>query len=251
MQKLALALTGAALAALIAGPAWATHTATHVPADKVAVAAIGVDFIRCTDVITVDGTIFCAAGDVVAAPNGSVRTIAFDVLGPIDYKKSSSGDLLFEVHAECALVTETSTTGNKKTTAKAKVTLFIELDDGILAPFVVGVAATEPVGPRSGTAAGEVVFCDRVQELETSNFDEADEADNIIRLLLKTRNANGFVWALRNDQFPAGFDNKFTITVKGLIIIDDKKDASSIAGAGLGKRTLVVEAVHLVRGNTF
>jgi len=152
--------TMAVAALLVAGGLFATATATHQPADKMAVSGASFDVMTAP---LVDG----AVSEVHTLLSGVLRT-------------SSPTDLVIHANAECALWTDVSTQGNGMSEAQASVKLWVELD---------GVAV--PVSSDDTTEPGKVVFCNRVHGMEVMNLDDEDAH---FRQYLRTRTANAFDW---------------------------------------------------------
>ena len=246
MKKLGLAVIAAALVGLFAG------NASAAPADKVAVGADTPLVVRCTTKLGL-GTIDCK----VAAGDDGPGTFGHPILPAFLYKSSTSGDLIFDLNLECILFTETRVS-KSKSSAEATLLVWVQLDDDNQfdegsevgdEPIIVRVSpATTPAGD------GKVSFCNRLQELEHEGgeFDE-----DVIRLLLRTKQAHGFTWVIQNpavfvaDNRPlwALQKNEYFITVRAEIILAKSNDA--VAGAGFLKRLLIVDSVHLAVGETF
>lgn len=148
-----------------------------------------------------------------------------DLMLSTTIKTSKPQDLLFHLSLECALWTQLTTVGNDLAQARAQVKVWVEFDG---APVQVSSEDTED--------AGRVVFCDRLHEQEVSGLD--DEQNLTLRQYLATRTANAFNWVLIN----AG-SGTHTIDVWASLTTDVENQAT--AQAGIGKRTLVIEPIHL------
>lgn len=137
-------------------------------------------------------------------------------------KTSKPTDLILGVTAECAITTEVTTVGNDDQTAEGTIEVWIEIDGK-----VVPVSADDTVKP------GEVVFCNRLYQRETSLFDDEDAT---IRTYIETRTANGFNWMALNVGSATHL-----IEVKARLSTDATTNATAMAA--VGKRTLIVEPV--------
>lgn len=206
--------------ALIAAP-WAASTlliakSQDAPngsngANKTQVAASSLE-VMTTEVV--DG----ATSDVVTLLSTTIKT-------------SAPQDLVFQVTAECALWTDVQLTGNDDQSAVASVKVWIEFDGVSLA-----VSADEPAGDDYG----KVTFCNRALRHVTTNVDDEDAT---FATYLRTRSANAFNWI----EIDAGSQ---THTVEVKCRLDAEATTGGMAKAAVGKRTLVVEPVHLDNGAT-
>lgn len=169
--------------------------ATHEPANKVSAAG--------------------SAAEVVD-PGESVTILSEKV------KTSNPTDLILGVTAECVITTELTTVGNDSQTAEGQVRVWVEIDGK-----KVPVSADDTADP------GKVTFCDRLQQRETSMFDDEDAT---IRTLDRQGTANGFNWMALNVGSAT-----HTIEVKADLTTSATDGAS--AKAAVGKRTLIVEPV--------
>lgn len=143
-------------------------------------------------------------------------------------KTSSVGDLMIGVSLECAVWTGTmnsATKGGPKNEAKSRAAVNVTVE-------VDGVAATP----------GEVVFCDREQEVKLQ-FTTTDPAyvytDTVtLELFLKTKNANHFNFYTQN---PGNGVHEVVVYATG--IIDDDEDGlnTTATRAAIGKRTMIIE----------
>lgn len=137
-------------------------------------------------------------------------------------KSGGPSDLVISLSLECSILTQVGTVGNDFSQAKASIVAWVEID---------GV----PVGVNAGDN-GEVVFCDRVHEQETSLFDDENAT---IRSFLETRTANAFNWVAMNLG-----SGDHTIVAKARLTTETEGDLA-LADAVVGKRTLVVEPTKL------
>jgi hypothetical protein len=137
-------------------------------------------------------------------------------------------DVEFSVTAECA-VAWSSMISIGSVDTKAAVKVWVEVD---------GVAV--PVSPSAGDD-GKVTFCSRDTQLDASI------PGGFFSLYEKTKAANAFNWVLAN----AGVGTH-TVVVKGRLdaYVTDMSGTGS-AKAGVGRRTLTAEPVHLTNDATF
>lgn len=137
-------------------------------------------------------------------------------------KSSGPSDLVISLSLECSILTQVQTVGNDFSEARASIVAWVEID---------GV----PVGVNEGDN-GEVVFCDRVHQQETSLFDDENAT---IRSFLDTRTANAFNWIALNLG-----SGQHTVVAKARLTAETDDDLA-LADAVIGKRTLVVEPTKL------
>jgi hypothetical protein len=163
-------------------------------------------------------------------------------------------DLLFSVSLECGLYTQTlaRSKGGVKDTATATSTVEIRV---ILDPGTAQARIAEP---------GEVTFCERAQQLSATLqgiignlncfpdgvFDPdapgCELTPEEIELVLNTLEANAFFFAL--DDVGAGTHN---VVVQAQIETSTSEDAGESAALALvGKGTVVVEEIRLVKGQS-
>lgn len=207
------------------GPA----TATHQPADKVAVAASTLEVMHSQ-----------------ATPGQTEETVE---LLSSRLRTSSPTDLLLSVSAECALWTNVATIGNDDAESIGRVEVWITIDGTI-----VPVSASEPAGspsaidPADQGSRGRVVFCNRATRLKTENFND-DSSDDVIRLFNRTRSANAFNWAALNVG--SGVHEIKVLARLVTKLAGDGSPADQLAKAAVGKRTLVIEPAKLANDATF
>lgn len=206
-QRLPILVAGLALGALvmsIVSPA----TATHQPADKVAVASSTMEKMT-TPVVE------------------GAESVEVDLFGsdedPILMKTASPTDLVFSVNAECALTTDVTTQitgqGTDESEAVASMKVWVEVDG-------------ERVGVTGADEDGEVVFCNRAFRNRFTQTDD-DEDNHTFEQFLRTRATHSFEWIKLN----MGSD-VHEIVVKAQL-------ESNVTGVGtaqalVGKRTLVI-----------
>ncbi|HEX9776031.1 MAG TPA: hypothetical protein VGB83_10695 [Actinomycetota bacterium] len=163
-------------------------------------------------------------------------------------KTSAPTDLIFQVEAECSLITnvvdlktddDDNAPGDFTDTSHA---------DGAVAQMQVWIEDENgnPVGVASGDD-GRVVFCNRafhqdITDLTQYNPDsgENEPSDANFDTYLETRSTHGFNWIRVN----AG-SGVHTYTVKALL--EATATAQGYAQAIVGKRTLVIEPVKLAQ----
>ncbi len=207
-SKIFIALLATALVYTLGGQAQATHQ----PADKVAASA-GIDEIA-----------FAANGETVQLLEETFRT-------------STTSDLLLQVAAECAITTEITTVGNDTEAARGQLKFHMTIETAGGEPRPVGVTQESTSTTTSqDNDGGEVVFCDRKYERQTSLFDDEDAT---IRTFMDTRNANAFNWVELN----AG-KGIHTIRLYATYT-EEETSADASALAAVGRRTLIVEPVKM------
>jgi len=240
--------------------------ATHSPANKVWVAASGLDWLN-TALQVGDGA-NVVADDIVLAKASA--------------KFSNPTDLRISVTSECALWTNTATTGDDDSEAKARVEYWIEIDG-----LVVPVSADDEPAPASNdpderATTGHVVFCNRAARMKTEFIEtgfpgcvddecaepDADDEDDIrIRSYNRTRTANAFNWGALDvgRDYDVDGDNRLTIELHARLaaqVIDevaensDESDEnngvdSPAAMAAIGKRTMFIEPVKMANDAAF
>lgn len=224
-RKLFAAVVGLAVLAMgtsgwLLGPA----SATHQPADKMAVSGSALEVMHASfgplDAPAAE-SLAGLLGPLAAGPdNGETVTLLEGRL-----KTSAPTDLIFRVSLECALWTNITTVGDDDSSAEATVKVWIELDGK-----AVPVSSDD-----TGDDAGRVVFCNRAFRMQTVNWSDENAT---INAFLRTRSANAFHW--------------ITLDVgRGVHEVVLKAELSTeVAGTGdakaaVGKRTLIVEPVKL------
>lgn len=153
-------------------------------------------------------------GEVVTILTGAMKT-------------SSPTDVIISLSMECSILTQVQTVGNDVSEAHAGIVAWVEIDG-----VPVGVNALDN---------GEVTFCDRVQQQETSLFDDEDAT---IRSYIATKSAHSFHWIALNLG-----SGEHTFTVKSLLTAETDDDLA-LAQAAIGKRTLIVEPTKLANDVT-
>lgn len=193
---------------------WTTNAqATHRPANKVAAAG------------SVDEEPFLVGGEPV-------------LLLQETFKTSKPADLLLNVAAECSIVTEVTTVGNSESTARGQLEFFLTMSTNGGTPERIGVtqASTAPNEDEDGDT-GEVVFCNRTYERETTLFNDEDAT---IRTFMETRNANAFNWLELN----AG-SGVHTVRLFAQYSEAESTTAGAATASGVvGARTLIIEPVR-------
>ena len=199
--------TGIVAAAAIAG-ALAVNAlggfavADHQPANKAAVAASNLEVMK------------------AQAEEGSGSEAV--TLFATQIRTSDKADLVMEVTAECALVTDIVNLGNSDSESVAQVKIWAEVDG-------------QPVSIGRGVDADTVVFCNRAFRKVITDLDDEDAQ---FETFLRTRAAHAFNWIALN--VPSGIHDieiksRLEVTVTGV----------GNAEALIGKRTLVVDPIRL------
>jgi hypothetical protein len=215
--------------------------ATHQPADKVAATGSTIEILK---------------NDGIAANELPPNTVAPDDTKAVleaTLKTSDPSDLLINVAAECALWTLTKSIDDPEdlpstSRAEANVTMWLTVDSNN--PNVGRV-------PVSGTQdGGDVVFCDRAQQLRTQDLEDDDpecsddpedpDACTYVELFQRTRNANGFNWVAFNlgrgpHTVRLWAHLETNNTTDGPADLAESNAAAS--AAGIGKRTMLIQPV--------
>jgi hypothetical protein len=224
MQKGLAVGTVLALVAVVAATNLAT--ATHRPADKMAVAASTLEVLHATG----SGAAPLPLGVPLGLdPLDAESSVTVELLAGT-LRTSSPTDLVFRVAAECALWTNVTTVGNDESEAFASVKVWVTLD---------GVPVS--VGSGDTNEPGKVVFCNRTYRVVTTEFDDEDAT---IQQFLATRSANGFSWVALN----VGHGVHEVQAWAELTVNAD--DAMASAAAAVGKRTMLVEPEKLANDVT-
>jgi hypothetical protein len=249
VRRIAMIALGLAIAALLTAMYYGNRQsagAAGTPANKVWVDASGVDILT--------------AGCHTPMP-GVCEDKQQDVLMKGQIRYSNPTDLRISVTSECALWTNTATTGNDDSEAKARVEMWVTLDGK-----TVPVSTDDPnadntsTDPADPAGPGKVVFCNRANRMKTENV---DDNDLIIRSFQRTREANGFNWGAlnvgANYDSPVNGNNLIDVEVHARLAdsltdtqTSDNNAAidSPFAKAGVGKRTLFVEPVKMAQQAT-
>lgn len=147
-------------------------------------------------------------------------------------KLSTPMDMIVSLTMECALWTEVivhdePSMGPTNSRAETRIVAWPEVD---------------------GEAAGpEVVFCDRVREIELIEqfTGEDDDNDNLtMRDYMATRSANAFNWLLFNPLAGAA-DNVIDVVIQARMEQSVTEDSQNTAYGAVGARTLVLNPVRL------
>jgi hypothetical protein len=195
------------------------------------------------------------------------------VLSKNQIKFSNPQDLILSLSAECALWTNTATTGDDDAETKARVETWVTIDGKIVPVSPNDTApANGSVDPDDQAGAGRVVLCNRATRMKTENIETITTAlgtapdpdledDIIIRSYNRTREANGFNWAAIDvgRNYDTDGDNVVNVEVHARLAgevqdqdtSDNDGDTSPAAMAAIGKRTLVIEPTRMaVRATT-
>lgn len=186
--------------------------ATHQPADKVA-ASGGVD-------------------DVTFVEEGQTELLLQET-----FRTSTTSDLLLQVASECSITTEVTTVGNDHQAARGQLKYYMTIatDGGDPEPVGVTQTSTSTTDSQDGDD-GNVVFCDRKYERETTLFDDEDAT---IRTFMDTRTANAFNWV----EINAG-RGIHTVKLYATYSDADTTDGGESTGV-VGRRTLIIEPVKM------
>ncbi len=202
----ALLLLGLPIAAPQLAGTDAAEDQNHKPANKAGVASSTIEFMS-------------------ASTAGTANSAFLDTILGVDMRTSNPQDLVLQVTLECALWTTVKTMGNDVSESTARVTVWIEMDG-------------EPVHVSSdgdGEDDGKVVFCDRTHQQMVTDLDNEDA--NITQFL-RTRTANAFNWVV----IDAGNGiHEFAVHAE----LETDAVEGEFAQAAIGKRTLVIEPIHL------
>ncbi|HEX8083508.1 MAG TPA: hypothetical protein VF529_04405 [Solirubrobacteraceae bacterium] len=228
------------------------------------------------------------AGDTIEVMHKQVTTGVTEqqdevVLSKNQIKFSNPQDLLLQLTAECALWTNTATTGDDDAETKARVETWVEIDGKVVPVSPNDTAPTNgSVDPDQQAGAGRVVLCNRATRMKTENIeslttgvpddpntpidesviDDPDNEDDIlIRSYNRTREANGFTWTAIDvgRNYDTDGDNVVDVEVHARLAgeiqdqdtTDNDGSMSPAALAAIGKRSLVIEPTRLaVRATT-
>ena len=211
------------------------------------------------------------------------------VLSKNAVKFSNPQDLIISLAAECALWTNTATTGDDDSESKARVEAWVTIDDKRVPVSPLDNAADNTsADPDDQAGAGKVVLCNRANRMKTENIESAPannpaaqvaealdgEDDIIIRAYNRSRAAHAFNWAAIDvgRNYDTEGDNVVDVELHARLVgevedtdtsdniapLDDpttpdneEQDASPAALAAIGKRTLVLEPTRMaVRATT-
>lgn len=168
----------------------------------------------------------------IAGPNEEIVLLSETV------KLSTPTDLMLSVSLECSILTEIATVGNDVARASGIVDVWIEVDD-----FKVPVSTDD-----DGEDRGEVTFCSRTYQRETSLFDDEDAT---IRSFIDTKTSHAFNWLALDELWLASDDNVHTIEVVAELQQDAEADqGDATAQVVIGKRTLIIEPTKVANGQT-
>jgi len=150
-------------------------------------------------------------------------------------------DLVIDVASECALWTDVKTintdNAEDESQAIATVEVWVEID-GVPVPVTNSAA-------QGGPDNGRTVFCNRDHKLKTIFMDGNDDDELTIEDYIHSRESSAFNWVALNVD--SGIHE---IEVKG-ILTAQVTTPNGVAKAAVGKRTLIVDPVHLAPDATF
>lgn len=169
----------------------------------------------------------------VAGPNEEIELLSATV------KLSSPEDLMLSVSLECSITTEITTIGDDTANASGSLDVWIEID-----------GFTVPVSTDDTTNPGEVTFCNRTYERQTSMFGD-DDQNHTIRTFIDTRTSHGFNWLALDELWASADDNIHDIVVKGRLTQNaESGNGDASAQVAVGKRTLIIEPTKVANGET-
>jgi hypothetical protein len=149
-------------------------------------------------------------------------------------KINNPTDLIIDVSAECALITQVTSSANGSTSrAMGQIQMYVTIDGK-----PVPVAADD-------TQGGKVVFCSRAQEQQwTDSTVPADDGQDQLRQYLDTRDANAFNWMALNvgETYQGTTDNVHLVELHARWSTSTS-GAGAIAKAIVGNRTMILEPV--------
>jgi hypothetical protein len=167
------------------------------------------------------------AGDTeVTAPSGSMQIMAAQM------KTSTVADLVFNVTAECSILSNITNMGTETSAYSTLVHVWVELD-GTPVPVVPTNTTTGASGGGQGADNGKVVWCNR-ELTRSTTFQSNSES---IKDVETTETANAFNWVAPNVG--NGIHN---IVVWADFINTNTTDAMS--HGVISKRSLVVNTTN-------
>ena len=215
---------------------------------------------------------------VTQVGNGATDNDDQVVLSTARAKYSNPTDLRISVTSECALWTNTVTTGDDDSEAKARVEYWLTIDGKRVAVSEEDVGNADnntTADPDTPAGEGKVVFCNRATRMKTENIEMAgqvadsdDEDDILIRSYNRSRTANAFNWGALD--IGRTYDDAVTQNGKGTLVIQlharlaaevvdpQASDESGETGvnapaamAAVGKRTIFIEPVKMANDASF
>lgn len=166
----------------------------------------------------------------VAGPNEEIVLLSETV------KLSSPTDLMLSVTLECSILTDITTVGNDVARASGIVDVWVEVDG-----FKVPVSVDD-----QGEDRGEVTFCSRTYQRETSFFDDEDAT---IRSFIDTKTSHGFNWLALDELWLTSDDNIHEIEVIAELQQEgEANNGDATAQVAIGKRTLIIEPTKVANG---
>jgi hypothetical protein len=151
-------------------------------------------------------------------------------------KINNPTDLIIDVSAECALMTQV-TNGADGSTSRAygQIKMWVTIDGKYV-----------PVSAED-TDHGQVVFCSRVQEQQWTDSNDPvkgnDDSGDRLRQYLDTRDATAFNWMALNvgETYPGTSDNVHLVELHATWTTSTA--GAAIAQAVVGNRTMILEPV--------
>ena len=154
---------------------------------------------------------------------------------------SNGIDLAIEITGECALFTDVKTintgTSSDSSQAIANVEMWVEIDGN-----------TVPVTQDAGDGQpddGHIVFCNRDHKLNTIFKDDNNDDSITIEDYIHSREANAFNWIALNVS-----SGVHLVEVKA-ILTANVTTPNGLAEALVGKRTMIVNPIHLAPDASF
>jgi hypothetical protein len=203
-----------------------TASATHQPADKVAVAG--------SNIRDVDG----ADDNDVVILEETVRV-------------SSTSDLVLSATSECSLVTDITTGDDEEdntntASARAAIDYYLEIDNEVVP---VAQFDSDPNTAGNQPDDGRIIFCDRTYSQATEDEDDDGDVDQLDSHIA-TRTAHGFNWLAIDvgKEYdvvgtPAGTTNNI-VTIELHAHFTEETMDQAMADAKVGRTTLVIEPTH-------
>jgi hypothetical protein len=149
-------------------------------------------------------------------------------------KINNPTDLIIDVSAECALLTQVTSTANGSTSrAMGQIKMWVTIDGKYV-----------PVSAEDSDH-GQVVFCSRAQEQQwTDGTVPPDDGKDQLRQYLDTRDANAFNWMALNvgETYQGTTDNVHKVELHASWVTSTS-GAGAIATAIVGNRTMILEPV--------
>jgi hypothetical protein len=151
-------------------------------------------------------------------------------------KINNPTDLIIDVSAECALITQVTNGANGQTSrAYGQIKFFVTIDGKYV-----------PVS-QEDTDHGQVVFCERAQEQQWTDSSQPvfgnDDSQDQLRQYSSTREANAFNWMALNvgETYQGTSDNVHKVELHATWTTSTA--GAAVANAIVGNRTMILEPV--------